>query len=170
MKAVLVEAFGPLDTHAVTEAPDPAPTPGKVVIDDLALDLQVDFDAKTISGTATYTRTLQAPRAWFTPGAKILLDLGRVGDIAEVTVNGKSLGTLWKPPYTVDVTSALRPGANQLEIRVTNEWTNRLAGDRAAQPVDRVLSAGETPFRGGPREPEISGLLGPVQIFAEDKQ
>jgi hypothetical protein len=87
-----------------------------------------------------------------------------------VIVNGQPLGVAWKPPYRVDATSALRPGKNQLEIRVTNEWTNRLAGDRAAQPADRVLSAGETPFRGGPREPEISGLLGPVQIFAEDKQ
>jgi hypothetical protein len=91
-----------------------------------------DAGVKYFSGTATYTRSLQAPRAWFRPGAKILLDLGEVGDLAEVTVNGKSLGTLWKPPYAVDVTSALRAGANQLEIRVTNEWTNRIAGDRVA--------------------------------------
>jgi NADPH2:quinone reductase len=38
VKAVLVEAFGPLDTHAVTEASDPAPTPGTVVIDVHAAD------------------------------------------------------------------------------------------------------------------------------------
>jgi hypothetical protein len=128
-----------------------------------------DAGVKYFSGTATYTRTLQAPRGWFTPGAKLLLDLGRVGDIAEVRVNGKSLGTLWKPPYTVDVTSALRPGANQLEIRVTNEWTNRIAGDRAAPAGQKVLSGGPPAF-GGPGRPQPlpeSGLMGPVEVRSE---
>jgi hypothetical protein len=125
-----------------------------------------DAGVKYFSGTATYTRTLQAPRAWFTPGAKLLLDLGRVGDIAEVAVNGKSLGTFWKPPYLVDVTGALRPGANQLEIRVTNEWTNRIAGDRAAPEGQKVLSGGPPSFGGPGRRlplPE-SGLMGPVEV------
>lgn len=61
-------------------------------------------------------------------------DLGSARDVLEVTVNRQSLGTLWKPPYQVDVTSALKSGENQLEIKVTNEWTNRQIGDRAAPP------------------------------------
>jgi hypothetical protein len=125
---------------------------------------------RRFSGTATYTIQFDARADWFKPGRRFLLNLGDVHDLAEVIVNGQPLGVAWKPPYRVDATLALRPGKNQLEIRVTNEWTNRLAGDRAAQPADRVLSAGGTPFRGGTSEPEISGLLGPVQIFAEDKQ
>ena len=62
-------------------------------------------------------------------------------DPAQVSVNGKALGTLWKPPYQSDVTGVLKPGANQLEIEVTNEWTNRLIGDRLAPPEKRVLAA-----------------------------
>lgn len=102
---------------------------------------------KYFSGTATYSKTLQVPRRWLRPGTRILLDLGSARDIAEVSVNGKSLATLWKPPYQVDVTSALKSGENQLEVKVTNEWTNRQIGDRSAPPEKRVLaSAG-----GGPR-------------------
>jgi len=107
---------------------------------------------KYFSGTATYTRTLQAPQSWFHPGAKILLDLGTVMDLAEVSVNGKSLGILWKVPYKIDVTTALKPGINQLEIKVTNEWSNRQIGDRLLPEGKRILSPGP-PARGGTNAP-----------------
>jgi len=94
---------------------------------------------KYFSGTATYTKTLLAPQAWFHEGAKVILDLGTVRDLAQVSVDGKALGILWKPPYTVDVTGILKPGANQLEVKVTNEWTNRQVGDRLF-PEQRVLA------------------------------
>jgi hypothetical protein len=55
--------------------------------------------------------------------------LGRVEVIAEVTLNGKRLGTLWKEPYRLDITKAIFPGTNKLEIRVTNLWPNRMIGD-----------------------------------------
>lgn len=51
-------------------------------------------------------------------------------NIAVVSVNGKPLGTLWKAPLRVDVTPALKPGANTLEIKVINLWVNRLIGDQ----------------------------------------
>ncbi len=54
---------------------------------------------------------------------------GTVREIAEVLVNGKNLGVLWWPPFRLDVTDAVRPGTNQLEVRVTNLWVNRLIGD-----------------------------------------
>jgi hypothetical protein len=104
---------------------------------------------KYFSGTATYSKTLQVPRRWLRPGTKILLDCGSVRDIAEICFNGKSLATLWKLPYRVDVTSALKPGANQLEIKVTNEWTNRQIGDRSAPPDKRVLASAGGGFGGG---------------------
>jgi hypothetical protein len=122
---------------------------------------------KYFSGTATYTRTLQAPRSWFRPGGKLLLDLGRVGDLARVSVNGKDLGIVWKPPFAVDVTDALKPGTNRLEIRVTNEWTNRIAGDRAAPEGERVLGGAPGRAFGRPQPLPESGLLGPVQVKSQ---
>jgi Glycosyl hydrolases family 2, sugar binding domain len=118
------------------------------------------------SGTATYSTTFKAPDSWFQPGRRLLLNLGDVRDVAEVFLNGKRLGVVWKPSYQVDATSALRAGENRLEIRVTNEWTNRILGDRLAQPEERILGDTGPQFGRGPREPEISGLLGPVRILA----
>ncbi len=118
------------------------------------------------SGTASYTIDVDAPADWFQPGRRLLVDLGDVRDLAEINLNGQPLGILWKPPYRVDATATLHAGANQLEVRVTNEWTNRIAGDRAAPPAERVLSDVQPGF-GPPRPPEPSGLLGPVQILAE---
>ncbi|HUA62744.1 MAG TPA: glycosyl hydrolase, partial [Verrucomicrobiae bacterium] len=133
-----------------------------------------DDGVKYFSGTATYTRTLQAPASWSHAGRRIVLDLGTVKDLAEVSINGKDLGVLWKAPYRVDATGALKPGANRLEIKVTNEWTNRQLGDRLAPPDKRVLPPQPAPFgggRGGPAAfrnppPLESGLIGPVNIVA----
>jgi len=64
----------------------------------------------------------------------------------------------------LDVTGALKPGANQLEIKVTNEWTNRLIGDRSA-PARRVLAESPPAF-GPPPTLTQSGLLGPVTLVS----
>ena len=119
---------------------------------------------KYFSGTATYTKTVQVDGRSFRPGQKIWLNLGAVNDLAEVSINGKPLGTLWKSPFQVDVTGALKPGANQLEIKVTNEWTNRLIGDRLA-PARRVLAESPPAF-GPPPTLAQSGLLGPVTLVS----
>jgi len=60
---------------------------------------------------------------------EFFLDLGNVQVIASVKLNGQDLGTIWKPPFRVDVTQSLRPGDNSLEIKVVNLWPNRLIGD-----------------------------------------
>ena len=62
-------------------------------------------------------------------GNLLMLDLGDVREIAEVRLNGRDLGILWKPPFRVDVTDTIKAGANLLEVRVTNLWPNRLIGD-----------------------------------------
>jgi len=79
---------------------------------------------------------------------------------------------LWKPPYQVDATGALRPGANQLEIKVTNQWSNRQMGDRlgppekaGAAPGGGFMVAGDG--RGGRKRPRESGLIGPVTVIAQ---
>jgi hypothetical protein len=123
---------------------------------------------KYFSGTATYDKTVLAPQSWFRPGATVMLNLGIVKDIAEVSVNGKALGILWKEPYQVDVTGVLKTGANQLEIKVINEWTNRLIGDRSAPPEKKVLAAGHPMMLGfGTPKPLVqSGLIGPVILVS----
>jgi len=124
-----------------------------------------DEGVKYFSGTATYTQSFQASVAWVRPNARLLLDLGTVRDLAEVSLNGQKLGLLWKPPYEVDVTRVLKPGANRLEIRVTTEWTNRLAGDQRLPDGRKVLApAGGRP--GPPPDPLPAGLLGPVRLVS----
>ena len=60
---------------------------------------------------------------------KILLDLGKVNDIVELRINKKDAGILWYPPYKADITRFLKAGKNRIEIKVTNNWANRLIGD-----------------------------------------
>lgn len=90
---------------------------------------------KYFSGTATYRRTFDVG-SWYSDVSTrhLLLDLGRVEVIAEVRVNGEDLGVLWKEPYRLDITRALKPGENELEILVTNLWPNRLIGDEQEPP------------------------------------
>jgi len=99
------------------------------------------------SGTATYTKDFDVPRALLRPGNAVVLDLGVVRELAEVRLNGKNLGVLWKPPFRVDITRLARPGANRLEVRVTNLWVNRLIGDE--QLPDDAEWSGEA-LRGWP--------------------
>jgi hypothetical protein len=123
-----------------------------------------DIGVKYFSGTATYSRQLEVPATWLRAGARVELDLGKVKEIAEVMVNGTPVGgVLWKAPYRVDVTDALRPGANRLEVRVTNLWPNRMIGD--LQPgVARTFTF--TDFRPFTKDSPLleSGLLGPVRL------
>lgn len=62
-------------------------------------------------------------------GSRSIIDLGDVKNFADVTVNGNTFPTLWKPPFRVDVTDVLRDGYNEVEVRVTNLWPNRIIGD-----------------------------------------
>jgi hypothetical protein len=121
---------------------------------------------KYFSGIGTYTKTLQAPKDWFRKGAHLWLDLGDVKNLAQVTVNGKDLGIVWHAPYRVDVSSALKPGANQISVKVVNAWVNRLIGDQ--QPgATKYTFADVKPYRASsPLLP--SGLLGPVAVVREE--
>ncbi len=127
-----------------------------------------DDGVKYFSGTATYTKTINAPAAWFPADRATILDLGRVGDLATVTINGQSLGTVWTAPMEIDVTGALRPGRNTIEIKVTNEWSNRLIGDASLPADQKVLgNSGVSPGgmgQGTLTEPFPAGLMGPVTL------
>jgi len=122
-----------------------------------------DEGIKHFSGTATYAKSIAVPASWIKPGARIWLDLGAVKNLAQVTLNGKDLGIVWTQPFRVDMTSALRPGGNQLEVRVTNGWANRIIGDR--QPNAPKQYTFTTPkFYKATAPLWASGLLGPVGI------
>jgi hypothetical protein len=144
--------------------------PGRGAPPSIALDAlsswsdNQDAGVKYFSGTGAYTKTLQAPADWFKKDVHLWIDLGDVKNLAEVTVNGKSLGIVWHAPFRVDATSALKPGANEVTIKVTNAWVNRLIGDQ--QPgATKYTFADVKPYKANsPLLP--SGLLGPVQIYS----
>ena len=94
------------------------------------------------SGAATYHKLLEVPASWLAAGRRIFLDLGRVEVIAKVTLNGRDLGVLWKPPFRVEVTGPLHAGVNALEIEVANLWANRLIGDEHLPPDCQWRPAG----------------------------
>lgn len=119
-----------------------------------------DADIKYFSGAATYQIAFEIDDA----STNMLLDLGEVHAVAKVCVNGKELGTLWKPPYRLDITSAIRKGSNVLEVTIVNAWNNRLVGDQQADVMNattfitaKTVKA-ETPL-------QTAGLLGPVQLI-----
>ena len=90
-------------------------------------------------------------------------------NLAEVTVNGKSLGVVWHAPYRVDATGALKPGANEVTIKVTNAWVNRLIGDQQPGCNTKYTFADVKPYKANsPLLP--SGLLGPVKLERETTQ
>jgi hypothetical protein len=94
------------------------------------------------------------------------IDLGDVRNLAVVAVNGKELGETWHSPWRVDATSALKPGANEITIKVVNAWVNRLIGDQ--QPgAAKYTFADVKPYKAtSPLLP--SGLLGPLTVIRED--
>ena len=122
-----------------------------------------DDTIKYFSGTATYTKTFTLPAGYIAQQRQLILDLGSVKNIAEVTMNGKPLGILWKEPFQADVTEAVKEGGNTLTIKVTNLWPNRLIGDQKLDEKDRATWASVSLYKAA--DPLLpSGLLGPVTI------
>lgn len=114
---------------------------------------------KYYSGTAIYKQT-------FINGgvvAETWLDLGKVANMAQVYVNGIDCGVVWTYPYRVNITRAIKPGANKLSIEVTNTWANRLMGDHAKPEKDRITWT-NAPYRLEGKALLPAGLLGPVRL------
>ena len=122
-----------------------------------------DPGVKYFSGTATYIKNFTIPAEWIRE-IRLDLDLGQVENIAQVRLNGIDLGILWKKPFRIDISSAVRTGENQLEISVTNLWPNRLIGDQFLAEDKRFTRTNVIKFTKDSPLLE-SGLLGPVRIF-----
>ncbi len=124
-----------------------------------------DTAIRYYSGTAVYTKTFAAPAASGT--APIWLDLGEVANIAEVFINGQSCGIAWTAPYRVNISKALKPGDNKLEICVTNTWANRFTGDQRLPEPRRIVQT-TAPYTLEGRPLLQAGLLGEVKIVREE--
>ena len=118
-----------------------------------------DPGIRYFSGVATYLKsiTLSASQT----RSRVFLDLGDVRVIARAKVNGKEAGGCWTPPFRVEVTGLLKPGANLLEIEVANMWSNRLTGDAIAS--GQKYTHTNIPW---PKDTPLlpAGLLGPVRL------
>lgn len=117
-----------------------------------------DDGIRHYSGSAIYRKTIDNP--CIAPGQRVFLDLGDVKNIATVTVNGKTFPVLWKPPYRVEITDAMRTSLN-LEIKVTNLWPNRLIGDESL-PCDAE-------YKSKPKEKNRNGIKAIPRRVYENK-
>ena len=133
----------------------------KISLDHLSSWTDVDDpDIKYFSGTAAYANHFEMGE--LEQSTRCIINLGEVKNLAEVHVNGKKMGILWKKPFKIDITEALVPGDNTLEIHVTNLWVNRLIGD--AQTGAEKTTFTTMPFYQADSPLLVSGLLGPVKL------
>jgi len=146
-----------------------------------------DPGIKYFSGTGTYTITFSAPAELLSEHQRLFLDLGKVAIMARVKLNGKELGTLWKPPFRLEITGALKPSVNLLQVEVVNLWINRMIGDEQLPEDSERYAKGSlknwpawvnegkpsptgrytfTSYRLWTKDSPLqdSGLLGPVRI------
>lgn len=120
-----------------------------------------DADIKYFSGTAVYENEFTLNKKDL--AAKYRIDLGKVAHISEVILNGKTVGTVWKSPFKIDITPYIITGNNSVKIKVTNTWVNRLIGD--AQPGATKTTFTSMPFYKADGVPMPSGLLSNVNII-----
>lgn len=126
-----------------------------------------DAGIKYLSGHGTYTKHIQVSESYFKNAELVWIDLGDVANLAEITVNGKPLGIVWKARYRVNVTDALKAGDNTLQVRVADHlWVNRLIGDAQPGAMQYTLTVRDPYKANFPRVP--SGLLGPVRLLREE--
>jgi deazaflavin-dependent oxidoreductase (nitroreductase family) len=114
-------------------------------------------EAAGFAGVGTYATEVELAQV-----GPAVLQLGDVGALARVRVNGTDCGIVWTAPWELDVTEALRPGANTVEVEVANAWMNRLIAEANApageifEPVAAVY-APDAPMH-------TCGLSGPVVL------
>jgi hypothetical protein len=145
--------------------------PEQITLDHLiSLSDSTNAGVKYFSGTATYTKVFD----WNPPSnngrqkSESWLDLGEVQVMAQVKLNDHDLGILWKSPFQVNISAALKPGNNTLEIRVANLWPNRMIGDAALPAKERFTWSSYEPFTTD--TPLLkSGLLGPVTLHSSER-
>ena len=160
-----------------------------------------DEATRFFSGVATYERSFTVPGDMVKAGLRLSLDLGEakavpgrtaggggavrgggsrmrarieppVREAAVVYVNGKRAGSVWCPPYSVDVTGLVKAGENQVRIEVANLAVNHMAKtpprDYKEEYRDLIARFGDRfqPQDMNQIRPMPSGLLGPIRLVA----
>jgi hypothetical protein len=168
--------------------------PGATV--DLPHSWSGDPARRFFSGTASYRVMVKPPAAFRSAKGRVHLDFGEakpieretlpggtlrgnsfaalvappIREAATVFVNGRRAGSLWAPPYRLDVTDLLRAGANAIRVDVYNTAINRLAeGGRLPDMkpvVDRYGLRTRLQDLDG-LQPLPSGLLSPPRLVLE---
>lgn len=136
-----------------------------------------DPSSRNFSGTGRYEISFNLPAEYLQKDIRLFLDLGKVGNIAEVRLNNQPIGSVWMRGQKPDATGAVRPGENKLVILVTNTLINRVSAMKEPPPVPQelvpVFGSGavstEIPREFGFKTLPASGLMGPVQIIAVKK-
>jgi hypothetical protein len=148
-----------------------------------------DPQFKYFSGQASYEKSVDVPASML-GGHEVVLDFGEgtklpdphragpgmhammespVHEAAVVYVNGQKAGTIWHPPYQLNVTKQLHAGANTLRIVVGNLAVNEMAGE--ALPNYRLLNIRYTErFTAQDMDqiqPLPSGLTGGLRLIAK---
>lgn len=153
---------GPWSVSFVSKAVTPQPTTMQALA---SLSSSSDRDIKYFSGTASYANTVKLSKSQLKAG-RIILDLGKVCNLAEVIVNGRILGTVWKALFRVDITDAVKAGKNSIVIKVTDSWANRLIGDQQPDTMNKSTYTSFN-FYNAKSPLNDAGLVGPVKLLSE---
>ncbi len=164
--------------HTVTSVPDPLPVSGPWTLN-FGKPLDISEQVSTLqswtespktryfSGTGEYSTRITIPSSYLGEGKVIWLDLGDVRYAARVWVNGQLAGDAWQPPYRLEISPWLKPGANTLKMNVANLLINCLLGQKPPDYSKAKTLDIRLPY---PRdwevnpEPWLAGLLGPVRL------
>jgi len=117
-----------------------------------------DEGIRFFSGIAAYRKSFELPESLAKKG-RLFLELGGLAEIAEVTLNGQRLGLVWLPPYRIEISGAVRPGRNEVEIRVANLWANRLNADSLRPEPDRFTRSNIDRIQTDPTSDSSYGLV-----------
>jgi hypothetical protein len=125
-----------------------------------------DDKLKYFSGTATYKTSFNVERS-IAKCSDIQISFENIGVLATVFVNGKEAGTVWAKPYRLNINKLLKEGTNNLEIRVTNVWRNKIVDKlNGIDPENRIFMLAYPSREGYGSTLEPSGIWGEVKITA----
>ena len=132
-----------------------------------------DSLTRNFSGTCKYETEFKLTPEYITKDLDLFLDLGKVGNVAEVILNGRNVGTIWMRGQKLDITKIAKKGVNKLVILVTNTLINRISAMSEPPPVPEEIVSYFGPSdvdKNIPREfgfkpLPASGLLGPVRLI-----
>lgn len=186
MEVTFVQPPQNLNNSWLVKFPSFSGAPDTVWLDRLeSLSKNPEEGVRYFAGTAVYRRSFTLPSEWVKRSSRIILKLGKVKNMAEVSVNGCKMPLLWKEPFFTDITERARVGNNTLEITVTTLWVNRLIGDArneswvpetngwpnwvlADKPESGLGHYSFSTWKGWEKNEELmeSGLIGPVELYS----